>query len=111
MSAAWPPPPHLASIKELVRNADVEGFIGIHGAPADEYDTEAEALHTEIAHLRTGDITVGKLLPILEDIWRSNFIDDDVELTFRRPALQELAQQIARFFGPEAQPQVRERSS
>lgn len=102
-----PPPPDLESIKELVRNADIEGFIEVHGAPADEYDTEAEALHTAIAHLRADEITVSKQLPILEFIWRKSFIDDEAELALRRPALEALAQQITRFFGPEAQPQTR----
>jgi hypothetical protein len=106
--SVWPPPPDLASIKELVRDADVEGLIATHGAPADEYDTEAEALHTAIAHLQTNEITVSGLLPALEAIWRKNFIDDDAELALRRPALEGLAQQIARFFGPGAKPQVRE---
>ena len=58
--SAWPPPPDLASIKELVRDADVEGLIEIHGAPSDEYDTEAETLHTAIAHLATSEITAGQ---------------------------------------------------
>jgi hypothetical protein len=110
MSAPWPPPPDLESIKELVRNADIEGFIAVHSAPADEYDTEAEALHAAIAHLRTDEITVNRQLPMLESIWRKNFIDDEAELALRRPALEALAQQITRFFGPEAQPQTRTRS-
>jgi hypothetical protein len=46
-------------------------------------------------------------LPPLQSIWRKNFIDDDAELALRRPALHALAQQIARFFGPEAQPITR----
>lgn len=104
----WPPPPDLESIRELVRDADVEGLIAIHGAPADEYDTEAEAFHAAIAPLPTEEITVGNQLPLLEAIWRKNFIDDDTELTLRRPALEGLAAQVARFFGPEAQPQVRQ---
>ena len=103
----WPPPPDLASIRELVRDADVEGFISIHGAPADEYDPEADELHAAIAHLETSDLTATRLLPVLEAIWRENHIDDDAELALRRPALLALAQQIARFFGPDATPQVR----
>jgi hypothetical protein len=105
----WPPP-DLESIKELVRTADVEGLIEIHGAPSDEYDTEAEALYIAIAGLAASDITADKLLPGLESIWRRNFIDDDAELALRRPAILGLAQQIARFFGPESQPLARNRS-
>ena len=103
---SWPPPPDLESIRELVRDADVEGFIQA-GAPADEYDTEAEQLHAAIAHLRPEEITVAGQLPILEAIWRKSFADDDAELAQRQPALQKLAEQVTRFFGPEAQPTVR----
>ena len=110
MIPTWPPPPDLESIKELVRDADIEGLIEIHGAPADEYDTEAEELHAAIAHLSVSEITTDKLMPTLEAIWRKNFIDDDAELALRRPALQKLAESVARYFGPGASPQVRERS-
>ena len=107
--SVWPPPPDLASLKELFATADVEGLIAIHGAPADEYDTEAEAIYKGIGNFPTAEITVDQLMAPLEAIWRANFIDDDAEIALRRPALLTLAQQIARFFGPEAQPQVRER--
>ena len=109
--SVWPPPPDLASIKELFQVADVEGLIETHGAPADEYDTEAEALQAAVAHLQTSEITVDKLMPTLEAIWRRSFIGDDAELALRRPALLGLAQQIARFFGPEAEPQTRPKPS
>lgn len=107
MSAPWPPPPDLESVCELVRDADVEGLIAIHGAPADEYDTEAEAFHEAIAHLPSDQITVDTQLPILESIWRKNFADDDAELSLRRPALRKIAEQMTRFFGPDANPQTR----
>jgi hypothetical protein len=110
MSAPWPPPPDLDSIRELVRDADVEGLIAIHGAPADEYDGEADALHEAIVHLPTSGIIAANLMPILEAIWSRNFADGDTELSLRRPALTSLARGIARFFGPEATPQVRQQS-
>jgi hypothetical protein len=108
MSAPWPPPPDLESIQDLVREADVEGLIKIHGAPADEYEPEGKHLFSAIEHLPTTELTVQNLLPVLKTIWRKNFAPDDDELALRRPALEALAQQIARFFGPEATPQVRQ---
>lgn len=105
----WPPPPDLDSIRELVRDADVEGFISIHGAPSDEYDPEADALHGVIAHFQASEITVERLLPLLLAIWRKSHIEEETELALRSPALEGLAQQIAHFFGPEATPQVRGR--
>jgi hypothetical protein len=107
MSAPWPPPPDLESIQDLLRAADIEGLIEIHGAPADEYEPEGMHIFSAIRHLPTAELTVPKLLPIFEAIWRKNFIDDDTELALRRPALEELAQQISRFFGPEARPRTR----
>jgi hypothetical protein len=104
-----PSPPDLESIRKLVHDADVEGLIEIHGAPANEYDKEAEAIHAAIAQLQPSEITASKLLSTLEVIWRRNFIDDDVELALRRPALRDIAEKIARVFGPEAQPQTRRR--
>ena len=48
MSGAWPPPPDLASIQELVAGADVEGLIA-GGAPGDEYEPEGEKIFEAIA--------------------------------------------------------------
>ncbi len=106
MSAPWPPPPDLESIRELVRAADPEGHIG-EGAPADEYEPEEEAIFASIAHLATRQLTADNLVPLIERAWRDSFAHSDEALATSRPALLSLAQQIARFFGPEAQPQVR----
>ncbi len=102
----WPPPPDLESIRELVRSADPEGHIA-EGSPADEYEPEEEAIFAAIAHLKISEITAATLQPILEQVWRNSFSHDDEAAANSRPALQSLAQQIAHFFGPEAQPQVR----
>jgi hypothetical protein len=107
--STWPPPPDLESIRELVRAADPEGHLA-EGAPADEYDPEEEAIFASIGHLSTHQLTVPNLTPILEQVWRNSFAHDEDSLARSRPALHTLAQQIARFFGPEAQPQVRGQS-
>ena len=106
MTATWPPPPDLASIKELTREADIEGFIA-NGAPADEYDAEAEELFKAIQHFATKELVPVRLMPILKRIWAVSFNVSGDELLSRQPALDNLANQIARFFGPEATPQVR----
>jgi len=106
MSQAWPPPPDINSIKELTRDADIEGFIA-KGAPADEYDTEAEELFKAIQQFATKELVAVRLMPILKRIWAVNFNVSGDELVSRQPALDGLANQIARFFGPEATPQVR----
>ena len=107
--STWPPPPDLSSIKELVRDADTEEFIAIQGCPADEYDGEAEELFAAIGRFPTDELVAPNILPHIETIWSRSFSYDDDILTKIRPKLLALAQQIARFFGPEAQPQTRER--
>lgn len=102
----WPPPPDLHSLKELIAAADVEGFLA-DGGPADEYDIEAEELLEAIGTYSTAELVPERLLPVLEEIWAGAFSLDEPALAQRRPKLGELAGQIARFFGPGAQPQVR----
>ena len=106
MSKPWPPPPDLASIKELVANADVEGFIA-DGAPLDEYDSEAEDLFRAIQYFATNELVPVTIMPHLKRIWAVSFNVIGEDLDKRMPALEGLAAQIARFFGPEARPQVR----
>jgi hypothetical protein len=106
MLPAWPPPPDLASIQELVRVADIEALIAT-GAPPDEYDPEASAILAGIRHLSSDQITAPNLRPIIEAIWSKAFAVDDVLPVARQFAILGLARQIERFFGPEADPQVR----
>lgn len=105
-SKPWPPPPDLDSIQELVATADVDGFIA-DGGPADEYETEADALFQQIKGFATAELLTARLLPVLETVWKGSFELSAGDLAERRPKLLELASQIERFFGPAAQPQVR----
>jgi len=107
MSAVWPPPPDLDSLKELFATADVEGLIADE-CPLDEYDPEAKHFYEATIGFSTSKFAVEQTLPILEQLWVKQFTLNEEQLAQRRPALTELAQQIARFFGPEAKPQVRQ---
>lgn len=104
--SVWPPPPDLESIRELVRGADPEGHLA-EGSPVDEYDPEEEEIFAAIAELPTAQLIPDNLIPIIERVWGESFAHDEASLALSRPALRSLAAQIARFFGPEAQPQVR----
>lgn len=86
--------------------ADVDGFIA-DGAPADEYETEADALFELIRNFTIAELVVPRLLPLLEGIWQGSFELSPAELAGRSPKLRGLAGEIERFFGPAAQPQVR----
>jgi hypothetical protein len=102
----WPPPPDLESIRELVRSADPEGHLA-EGAPVDEYEPEEEAILAAIGNLQTCELVTATTLPLIQAVWQMSFVLNDGEMTERRPALLGLAEQIERFFGPEAKPQVR----
>jgi hypothetical protein len=105
----WPPPPDIASMKELTQVADTEEFIK-HGSPTDEYDGEAEELFKAIAGFSTSDITANNILPIIERIWSKSFDITQDNLVAHRHKLLALAQDIERFFGPAAKPQTRQSS-
>ena len=107
MSVPWPPPPDLESIKQLVREADVEDLIALE-APADEYDGEAQELHAFLADKPTEAINHQAIMPALEVIWRKAFSLDEQGLQKSRPGLLSLAKEIERFFGPESKPRTRE---
>ncbi|MDQ2833648.1 MAG: hypothetical protein M3Y50_07875 [Acidobacteriota bacterium] len=106
MTKPWPPPPDLTSLKELFATADIEGLIA-DDCPLDEYDPEAKHFYEETLGYPTGKFTAAQLQPLLEKLWIRQFVLDEAQLTQRRPALEALAQQIAHFFGPEAQPSTR----
>jgi len=106
MSQPWPPPPDLESINEIVASVDVEGFLA-EGAPADEYEIEAEEIHEALSTWATAELTADRIQPILIDIWQGAFELPDSAMESRQPKLRALAEEIARFFGPEAKPQVR----
>ena len=110
MMSIWPPPPDLNSLKELFAAADVEGLIA-DDCPLDEYDPEAKHFFEETNGYPTSKFTAEQTLPLLEKLWVKQFMLNEGQLVQRRPALMELAQQIARFFGPGAQPQTREQRS
>lgn len=102
----WPPPPDLDSLKELFATADVEGLIADQ-CPLDEYDPEAKHFYEDTKGLPTVRFAAEQTLPLLEQLWVKQFTLTEEQLAQRRPALQGLAEQIARFFGPGAAPQVR----
>jgi hypothetical protein len=107
MMSIWPPPPDLDSLKELFATADIEGLIADE-CPLDEYDPEAKHFYEATIGYTTSKFAAQQTLPLLEQIWVKQFMLNEEKLAQRRPALMELAKQIARFFGPEAQPQTRQ---
>jgi hypothetical protein len=107
MTSIWPPPPDLDSLKELFATADIEGLIA-DDSPLDEYDPEAKHFYEATIGLPATGFAAEQILPLLEQLWVKQFMLNGEQLAQRRPAIEALAQQIARFFGPEAQPLTRE---
>jgi hypothetical protein len=103
MSKPWPPPPDLESLKELFATADVEGLIA-DDCPIDEYDPEAKHFFEATEGWSTEKLKVAHTLPVLIALFEEQFPQEHGN---RLTALTELANQIERFFGPEAKPQVR----
>lgn len=83
----------LQEIEDILRQADVEGFIG-DGAPDDEYDSEAQEIYT----LLTGATTVdgNKVMAILVAVWERFFNLGPDEMQQRLPYLRKVAQELAR---------------
>jgi hypothetical protein len=106
MTSIWPPPPDLDSLKELFATADIEGLIADE-CPLDEYDPEAKHFYEATIGFPTRKFSAEQTLPLLEQLWVKQFMLNEEQLAQRRPALMELAEQIARFFGPEAKPRTR----
>ena len=104
----WPPPPDIESIRELVRAADPEGHLA-EGAHADEYQPEEDAILEAIGGLEISDLVATKMLPIIQAIWQKSFSVDRFAMSARMAALLGLANEIERFFGPQAAPQIRSR--
>jgi hypothetical protein len=109
VSAPWPPPPDLNSLKELFAAADIEGLIADE-CPLDEYDPEAKHFYEATIGFPISRFTAEQTIPLLEQLWIRQFMLNEEQLAQRRSALIELANQIARFFGPDATPQVRQQA-
>jgi hypothetical protein len=102
----WPPPPDLASIQQLVREADIEGHLA-DGAPQDEYEPEEEEIFAALASWETDELLTPRIEPVIAAVWQRSFSLSSDALAGRTPKIVALAAEIERFFGPAATPQVR----
>lgn len=86
----------LQTIQALLREADIEGYIEL-GAPADEYDSEAEIITTSMNQLSGVETTQENIAAIIFHVWRQSFNLDDSDLTARQPAINSVAKIIMRY--------------
>ena len=103
MSKPWPPPPDLESLKQLFAEADVESLIA-DDCPIDEYDPEAKHFFDLTKGWKSEQFTSEHTLPVLIKLFEEQFPNQKSGGLAKQ---KQLAQQIERFFGPEAKPQVR----
>ena len=83
------------TIASLLRQADIEGYIEL-GAPADEYDSEAQALALAFAELNENEITVENIAAIIAEAWKQNFNLGETELSMRKVEIHNFAEAIVR---------------
>jgi hypothetical protein len=88
----------MESVQDMVRAADIEGFIA-DGDPADEYDPEEQKLFSAMSSWPSSTFTKANVLPVIVEIWRRSFSLDDADLSERLNAMDGLAAQIVHFFG------------
>jgi hypothetical protein len=76
-------------VKTALRQEDVEGYIEYHGAPRDEYDSEAEYI-ASLLQSETS-LTEDGVLDILARVWVEYFNLDDQDMAKRMPYLKKVA--------------------
>lgn len=79
------------ALKQLLREADIEGLIA-DGAPADEYDSEADIVMSALTQ-STGR-TVSDVVSLLAAAWTRSFALDEAALQLRLPQLQNVAARL-----------------
>lgn len=84
----------LSQIQGILRKEDIEGYIEIHGAPDNEYDSEAEALFSALDKMQAEEVTADNILALLAGIWAKMFDLDDEDLQKRMSGLESAVQNI-----------------
>lgn len=81
-------------IAAALRAADIEGLIE-SGAPADEYDSEAQILASALAQCKAAEINAGTIEALLLHIWGQSLNLSPAEIETRRPALRCIAEDLS----------------
>lgn len=84
----------LERVKAVLRIEDIEGYIEYHGAPDDEYDSEAEAITNALNALSGADITEEEALSVITPLWMTFFNLDENEIKKRIPHIRNAVQAL-----------------
>jgi hypothetical protein len=81
-------------IREVLNSVDIEGLLQV-GAPADEYESEAQMIATAISQTSESDLTEERLLHVIRRVWTEMFGPfSDEEIKKRDAVFLQVARQI-----------------
>jgi hypothetical protein len=80
-------------ISAVLREEDIEGLIAIHGAPDDEYESEAELIRERISKNRPANEE--EICAIVRDVWAEMFELDEQDLLKRDSAFRRVSKKLA----------------
>ena len=83
----------IKQIEAALYAEDIEGLIA-QGAPADEYDAEAEAISLKLADLHADEYTLPNLTITITIVWATAFHLDGDSINLRMPAFQNVARAL-----------------
>lgn len=83
----------LTQIQNLLREEDIEGLIAV-GAPADEYNAEAEIVFAALSGLEASKLSSEARLDLIIHVWQNAFNLSGSDIKQRLPNLTMLAKRI-----------------
>ena len=86
--------PFLEKVKKVLREEDIEGYIDVHGAPDNEYDSEAQDIAEAMHALKDRHLTEDDILALIVPIWAKYFNLEGDELELRIPNLRKAAKRL-----------------
>jgi hypothetical protein len=82
-------------IREVLNSEDIEGLLKV-GAPADEYESEAQMIATAIKQTSESEVTEEQLSRIVRRVWAEMFGPfSEGEIEKRSAAFRQVARKIA----------------
>lgn len=84
----------IEKLKTILRLADIEGYIEYHGAPEDEYDSEALAIFAALDAATGKEMTEDNATFIISEIWKKSFNLDADDMKKREAGIGSMARAI-----------------
>lgn len=82
-----------SQVNALFQEEDIEGFIKL-GAPADEYESEADVIATAINALPAEQWNKENITAIICTVWMQSFNLDKNEISLRLPFIANVAKKL-----------------